>query len=172
MAIDVNHQTSPSPISEFDCPHSSTRICRKRQSNGVLIYVRQCLTCGRNQGNIAKASYEVRMLAEIPEWDQAIVDRWEARRTAFYEERRREWKARTPGTAEWWQQYNAYLESAIWRHKRSLVLERDSYVCQGCMQSRATQVHHLTYAHVGNELLFELVAVCDARHHALHPEMD
>lgn len=93
-------------------------------------------------------------------------------RTAYYEERRREWAARTPGTAEWWQRYNAYLSSVAWKRKRSLVLERDNYVCQGCMQQRATQAHHLTYAHVGHELLFELVSVCDTCHHTLHPEMD
>jgi hypothetical protein len=172
MAIDVSHQTLPSPISEFDCLHPTTHICRKRQSNGVLVYVRQCLTCGRNRGNVAKASREVRMLADISEWDQSIADRWEARRNAYYEERRREWKVRTPGTTEWWQQYNAYLNSTAWRHKRLLVLERDNYVCQGCMQQRATQVHHLTYAHVGHELLFELVSVCETCHHRLHPEMD
>lgn len=170
--LDINHQTLPNLVSDPDCPHHEIHICRKRQSNGVLIYVRQCLTCERNRGNVAKASHEVRMLSEIPEWDQSIIDRWEARRNAYYEERRREWNARTPGTAEWWQRYNAYLNSPAWKRKRRLVLERDNYICQGCMQNRATQVHHLTYAHVEHELLFELVSVCNTCHRLLHPEMD
>jgi 5-methylcytosine-specific restriction endonuclease McrA len=40
----------------------------------------------------------------------------------------------------------------------------------GC-QSRATQVHHLTYRHLGNEPLFELMAICRDCHEQL-TEMD
>ena len=37
-------------------------------------------------------------------------------------------------------------------------------MCEGCGVRRAAQVHHLTYEHVGDELLFELVAVCGQCH--------
>ena len=32
----------------------------------------------------------------------------------------------------------------------------------------ATQVHHLTYAHLGDELLFELISVCDDCRKRIH----
>ena len=73
-----------------------------------------------------------------------------------------------PRKREWWRKYNAYLLSDAWRTKRALVLERSGYNCEGCGAVRACQVHHLTYAHVGNEFLWELKAVCNACHERLH----
>lgn len=52
------------------------------------------------------------------------------------------------------------------------MLTRDNYLCQGCRVRRATQVHHLTYDHVGNEFLFELVAICETCHTRLHDKQD
>lgn len=67
-------------------------------------------------------------------------------------------------TAEWWAKYDEYLRSATWAEKRVKVLERDQYLCQACRDRRAVQVHHLTYRHVFNEPLFDLVAVCVTCH--------
>jgi len=170
IANDVEYLRSQ-PMS-LQCAHDTTRICRRLQSNGVTVYVRQCLHCGSNRGAVAKASPEVMRLADIPEWDQGIVDAWHNQRSTYYDRRRRENEATIPGSAEWWKQYNEYLSSPAWNKKRAIVLERDHYTCQGCFQARATQVHHLSYKHVGNELLFELVSVCDACHHKIHPDMD
>jgi 5-methylcytosine-specific restriction endonuclease McrA len=35
---------------------------------------------------------------------------------------------------------------------------------------RATQVHHTTYKHVGNEFLWELRAICDECHDRFHED--
>lgn len=72
---------------------------------------------------------------------------------------------------DWWATYNAYLESEEWTTRRQHVLERAGGICEGCRDARATQVHHLTYKHVGRELLWELAAVCNDCHEALHPHM-
>jgi 5-methylcytosine-specific restriction endonuclease McrA len=56
--------------------------------------------------------------------------------------------------------YTPYLNSIEWKEKRNKVLIRDKYICQSCLTNRATQVHHLTYAHVFNEPLFELTSIC------------
>ena len=64
--------------------------------------------------------------------------------------------------------YDAYLASEAWRAKRAEALRRDKGVCQGCRARQATQVHHLTYAHLGDELLFELISVCDDCHERIH----
>lgn len=51
--------------------------------------------------------------------------------------------------------------------KRARVLLRAGRKCEGCGEE-ATQVHHLTYEHVFEEFLFELIAVCRGCHERLH----
>jgi hypothetical protein len=50
------------------------------------------------------------------------------------------------------------------------VLARAHGLCEGCGERTATQVHHLSYKRVFDEMLFDLVAVCDACHDKLHAE--
>ena len=64
----------------------------------------------------------------------------------------------------WRARYDAYIASPAWAQKRLLVLQRDGYVCQSCHRATATQVHHLTYRHLGNEPLFELASICTPCH--------
>lgn len=72
---------------------------------------------------------------------------------------------------QWFRWYGEYLRSKEWKNKRQMVLNRDSFICQGCLSKKATQVHHLSYAHVGNEPLFELVSLCENCHNSI-TEMD
>lgn len=74
--------------------------------------------------------------------------------------------------ATWWERYNAYLASPAWAEKRRRVFKRARGVCEGCGEARATQVHHLTYRRVFNELLFDLVAVCGPCHQRAHPHKE
>jgi 5-methylcytosine-specific restriction endonuclease McrA len=69
---------------------------------------------------------------------------------------------------EWWERYDKYLASPEWLALRRAVLKRDGHLCQGCLQNAATQVHHLTYERVGDEMLFDLVSVCKACHEKIH----
>lgn len=57
-------------------------------------------------------------------------------------------------------EYMLYLQSPEWAARRRSVLERASWTCEACRNARATEVHHITYRHIFNEPLFELVAVC------------
>lgn len=69
----------------------------------------------------------------------------------------------TIGKQQWMHAYNAYLNSPAWKAKRQLVLKRDNYLCQCCLDAYATQVHHKSYQFVdlkGNEPAFDLVAIC------------
>jgi 5-methylcytosine-specific restriction endonuclease McrA len=77
----------------------------------------------------------------------------------------------------WWQYYNAYLLSPVWRNKRALVLRRAGGVCEGCGAHGAAQVHHLRYPQecwpgseqwIAQEKLFDLRAVCLACHDDIH----
>jgi len=81
---------------------------------------------------------------------------------AVYQRSRAEEKRR------WRTWYDGYLTTDAWRRRREKVLERAGGVCEGCGERRAVQVHHRTYAHVGDEFLFELVALCTPCHKRLH----
>lgn len=69
----------------------------------------------------------------------------------------------------WWRWYRRYLQSPEWEERRFKVLARAHQRCEGCGRAIATQVHHLSYAHVGQEFLWELVAVCEDCHRRCHP---
>lgn len=71
---------------------------------------------------------------------------------------------------EWWRRYNLYLRSPEWRAKAALVLDRAHHRCEACGTRPATDVHHLTYKHVFDELLWELRAVCTECHEKLTTE--
>ncbi len=68
---------------------------------------------------------------------------------------------------EW---YAGYMKSEKWAEKRQKVMARARHLCEGCMERDAKVVHHLTYEHIGDELLFELVALCPDCHARCHPE--
>src|SRR5262249_17294921 len=79
---------------------------------------------------------------------------------------------RTRQAEEWRDAYESYLSSPEWDDRRALVLKRARGICEGCGQVPATEVHHLTYSHVGNELLWQLVAVCRRCHARVHNPED
>jgi 5-methylcytosine-specific restriction endonuclease McrA len=60
-------------------------------------------------------------------------------------------------------EYEDYLKSEQWKKLRLQILERDSGTCQIC-GDKAETVHHLTYKHLKNEYLFELVSLCATCH--------
>lgn len=66
-----------------------------------------------------------------------------------------------------WPTYKRYLKSPEWSARRKLVLRRDNRTCQACLTAEATEAHHLTYRHVFNEPLFDLVAICSPCHESV-----
>lgn len=81
-------------------------------------------------------------------------------------------RERAEQSKEWWARYDAYMRSPQWREKRDAVMRRAGGFCEGCGKERATQVHHLTYAHLCAEFLWELRAVCTPCHERIHQEME
>jgi transcriptional regulator with XRE-family HTH domain len=85
---------------------------------------------------------------------------------------------RTKERIEWIQCYRQYLESAYWLEKRRKVLERCRWVCEGCGNRRAVEVHHLRYPQwpvlPGSEAwrrlekLYDLVGLCGVCHGEVH----
>lgn len=89
-------------------------------------------------------------------------ERQRLQRSAEYEQRRKERDA----------QYSAYLLSPQWKARRAKVMKRAGGICEACLERRATQVHHLTYARIFNEPCFDLRAICDPCHDAIHSTED
>lgn len=151
---------------EFTCPHTATEIRRRDDSLGRVQYVRQCLTCGQAISSAIKHSL-VGNPDKIPAFDHQIALNYEANKHARRDEL---YSESADHRGDFWDRYNLYLQSPAWQLKRAKVLKRDNYTCRACGERRATQAHHLTYAHVFNEPLFDLVAVCEACHKELTRE--
>lgn len=153
------------------CEHPTTEIRWRVRRDNSGCWVRQCLTCGAQAGSqLSKTAPEVQNLPKTL-FDPSIAERYDKARKIHWERKRQaEEQEKDRKQREWWQWYSRYLKSTEWKAKRAIVLKRSGGMCEGCRLRKATEVHHLTYAHAGNELLFELVAVCDSCHARLHPE--
>lgn len=149
------------------CTHPSTEVRQRPNSAGIIIYQHQCLICGVSKGPaVSKSSVDY-----IPrDFDTTLEERYKAREQADRDkvmaEIEKEEERRKAQYRDWYN--NDYLRSRKWIEKRKAVMQRADGICEGCLTNPATQVHHLTYDHVGDELLFELVAVCDDCHAKAH----
>jgi 5-methylcytosine-specific restriction endonuclease McrA len=173
MASTLENGVSTTEWGSLSCGHAQTAVRWRIRSNGVGTYVAQCLICGRELRSIRHASAEVRSLTERIPFDETLADAW-------YERCARVQKIRWAATQQQWEAeaaaheaerrafYEAHLRSAKWRAIRQRVLDRAHGMCEGCGIHKADHVHHLTYDHLGNEFLFELVAVCYACHCRIH----
>jgi len=134
---------------------------------------RQCVRCGRAVGNAIKHSDVPGGVDSLPRFDFGLRDRWDAMRQESMRAQRSEVIEQRQEQAavrrEW---YAQYLQSEQWREKREAVLNRARHTCEGCGAAKATEVHHLTYDNVGDELLWQLVAVCRACHEKAHHHAD
>jgi 5-methylcytosine-specific restriction endonuclease McrA len=64
--------------------------------------------------------------------------------------------------------YHWDLGSAFWRERREYILKRANFICEKCGKRPATEVHHLTYLRVFNELPTDLLALCRPCHSESH----
>lgn len=160
----------------YACDHTGQEQHRRRTiAGGTLCVYRQCAQCGANLNAVKKSSFHVEEIEAMPPYDEALQDERYREMTKKLEDLRegllaRQRAAQQARDSSWWNWYNQYLTSPEWRQKRAAVMSRADGICEGCGIGRASQVHHLTYKHVGNEFLFELAAVCDACHQRLHDD--
>lgn len=152
----------------MNCDHGNQQLTRRAIRGGSVQYVYQCLTCGRSM-NQPISHERIRMEfsgVEIRDFDESIEGAYDAKVLAQYK------AEKSAQDAQWQLDYAEYLRSPEWAAKRRQVLARCKHVCEGCGTAKATEVHHLTYEHVRDEFLFELVGVCKACHDRIHPERD
>lgn len=161
--------TAPKP--ELCAHDEGQRACYRTLSNGTVHPVMQCLACGGQVRPIQRTETELRTAASGQLFDEEWARICRERRDAAWAA----WRAsledvRALADAAWWDDYDAYLRTPTWQERRRLCLERDEHRCQaklpGCLGA-ATQAHHLTYKHLGNEPLFELIGVCAPCHNRI-----
>lgn len=168
QASDATDETGGESTSHrcANCGSSSFEARTKTAINGAFMVALQCLHCGSKHGNWLAHETLAKPANRLPPWDNELSDAfWRIKRQQTLAPIHAEREARSQ---EWWAAYNAHLASQQWRNIRARVMARARYSCEGCAQAKATQVHHLTYTHVGHELLWELVAVCDDCHQTAH----
>lgn len=66
--------------------------------------------------------------------------------------------------------YPEYLQSATWQTKRRKKLVQANGRCQVCGSDARLEVHHNTYARVGNERMSDLLVLCRECHQLFHDE--
>lgn len=134
--------------------------------------MQQCTTCGASIGN------SVKKVDGLPPWDVALAEVYRAQRdterTAIQQKylllKQDEDRNNAQTAEQRRREYEAYRRTSRWQMKRSKVIRRANGVCEGCMDAPATLVHHLEYSNIGDELLFQLVALCKTCHERAHPE--
>jgi hypothetical protein len=156
------------PFLRCECPRWELR--RRKQSNDVIVIVKQCLRCGRNMGNVPKNSTQA---ARLNWWDEELRRRWRQEQIEFSQRKRADFlRHQAKENADWWRFYNEYLLTEKWKGKCELVRVRCGGICEGCRVRQMVQIHHLTYEHVGDEFLWELVGVCIPCHKRIHPHLE
>jgi hypothetical protein len=75
-------------------------------------------------------------------------------------------KASGLSRVKWYSQ--VYLKSDHWKQTRKKALISSNFTCQGCGYRDMLQVHHLTYDHLGDESIDDLMVLCSDCHGLAH----
>lgn len=172
LAVEHTTEYSRAVISfnQSECPHGSTTAYRVRIANGALQVRNCCVECGERVGT-ALSQKERPWVESLPwqpeEHAASYKSRRDAeRRTMLLDLARRQYAERGRFTKS----YSEYMDSEAWRVKRALVLKRCGGVCEGCGAAKATEAHHVSYVHLFNEFLFELLGLCHDCHDRITTE--
>lgn len=165
---------------QFACSHSQSEVRSRITKHGAQTYYRQCVRCGQSMGQVSTHTLSdcERELCSVFDEDQSA--RWQKAKTAQADDMKliaeeqyialveayNKWAEEE--TTQWRRRYSEYIHSSEWQRKRTLVLERDNYLCQACLLNKAYDIHHLTYQHLTQEFMWELVSVCRSCHEEIH----
>lgn len=149
------------------CEQNIHLLTRRVIANGSTQYVYQCQVCGRPSNPIShQKAIQQSGGRKIAEFDPEIEVRY---RDGLAQKARDEISEGKRQFRAW---YSEYLKTPEWRQRRELVMRRAHGICEGCGLARASEVHHTTYDHVGEEFLWELVAICSPCHTRYHEKPD
>lgn len=156
----TQHQLGPCR----NCDGENVALRQRRLRDGARQFLGQCQHCGQG----TKAVKAPALAANVPPFDAAFR---EASRAAEHQGSPEMFSTPVNSPA-WRERYEAHMASDKWARLRAKVMTRSAGICEGCLEEPATAVHHLTYKHLGDELLWELVAVCKNCHARCHPHLN
>jgi len=151
------------------CAHPKTCIIRFVNAGGATMHQLVCRDCGQGSTKWLKREEAERIGITTDfcrDRAQGLSNQYQRWRKERLDAIANEAADRSAPSRD--MEYSEYLASDIWQRKRSLILRRANYVCEGCLSRPATVVHHLTYNHKFNEFAFELVAICEPCHNRIH----
>lgn len=149
------------------CACAETDLRLRTHANGTKHVYRQCLACGRAVGSaVPHAQAEKEKPDGLLLFDEELRRQQQETRqltmhlmhAAEHDQEQRQFEAR----------YEEHIASEKWASLRQAVVLREHGQCQGCGRQYAHEVHHLTYKHLGDEFLFELVLLCSSCHRRAH----
>ena len=173
--------------------HSYEYVYKMSESGRILLY-EQCQSCGMRKSTstlkhetVPNLKYKIQT-NQIKKFSQELEDNGPTRERYYneyynierhkynnkkqeeYQQKQEDYKLQSQQRKRlWFNEHNEYLQTSQWKNIRQKVLKRDNFLCQGCLENRATEVHHLTYDNWKNELMFELISVCfDCHHNKIH----
>lgn len=154
-------------MDEKDCPCEIKVLAWQNIKSGMTTYKAfrwQCTVCGAGSNMVSKESLTYKQKMEATQFDDGLREQWYAQKKAA---REATWPARQEDRRRLYEQH-VMAPSPKWLAIRDRIFSRSGGMCEGCGTRRASQVHHLTYQHLGDEFLWELVAVCRECHERVH----
>lgn len=162
----------------LECSHVSKKLTKYTATNKVLTFRTQCLRCGHTIEKIKKSDLPIHISVEdLPDFDEDLRHSLSKRACKIREGLNKIAEEKYNANVEEEfsnlkksriEKYQQYLESSNWGVLRSKVFTRCNRVCEGCLCRPATEVHHLTYDHICDEYLWELVGICGECHRKIH----
>ena len=147
------------------CSHETKEVRLKKYANGGTAAYEQCMTCGETFGTAIKQTPNLLVNGALKPAIERVKVNLELDsdvRAKLYDNRCQQLSRDRK------QEHEAYMQSDEWKRIRNKVLERDRFLCQACLSSPATQVHHMTYKNIGQEFAWELYSVCKPCHERYH----
>ena len=154
------------------CENHIPTFVKFLNNGGTMHLKKQCPNCGKLDTRYYKRdmvedfdSLPLTDLESANKYDdidydklQRIYKRYDTKRKQFQKQQ---------AFGKFIEEHSKYLKTKEWKMRRGLVLIRDNYLCQSCLDKKATQVHHKSYRYWKNEPLFELVSVCEDCHNTI-----
>jgi len=155
---------------EMECKHEQLEPMRITIADGRTQIVKCCTSCGERRGT-PLGQKDRAWVHSLPQLPAELHETYKSRRlkerhAILLELARKQFAERGRFTKS----YRAYITSPEWKSRRARVMKRCGGICEGCGDSAAVEVHHLTYRHFMEEFLFELVGLCQPCHERYHHE--
>ena len=151
-----------SAFNRGECQHKKLQKVLRTVKGGSKQLVKQCLDCGTQIGS----AFSQKNLPEEPGvWNGDLARKYDTQRKATLQSiREKHFEKQQRVSGNFSQLYYEHMKSEKWLQMRVKIFRRANNICEGCLEKPARDVHHLSYAHLSDELMFELVALCRECH--------